>query len=204
MGLFGNKFKKIKRTEVVDTICTLEQQQQEMLDEIGQRKKEIAALYVQGKNEKARDMQIYYAKKIQNLEQQNAAASKRLQFMNSNITALMQLKGALDDREFVQNNSKLPLNQLLNSPKELHKFLSEITHVKMQQEGNLEQTMEVFDSANEGYVESERLYGVDEQTNNILAMFETEKQLDDEMRIVTGEEPAEEAPAPREEPQKAE
>ena len=107
MGLFGNKFNKIKRSDVVDTIISLEKQQQDILEQIENRNKTCDEYMKKGKLEKDTNMRMYYAKKISTMKKENLLDTKRLQFIDSNILSMQQLKNALDDKEFIKNNSML-------------------------------------------------------------------------------------------------
>ena len=180
MGLFGNRFNKIKRSDVVDAICDLEKQQKEILESINNHQKEVEDLMIKGRRERDRNMQLYMAKRITLLKKENANNTKRLQFVLSNISAMNQLKTALDDREFIKTNSKMPLNKMLNNPAELKSFLSKISNKKMAQEERLAENLSTFDEVEQEYIENETLYGSDTETDNILAMFEMGQQLDDE------------------------
>lgn len=180
MGLFGNRFNKIKRSDVVDAICDLEKQQKEILESIGNHQKEISDLMIKGRRERDRNMQVYMAKRITLLKKENTYNTRRLQFVLSNISAMNQLKTALDDREFIKTNSKMPLNKMLNNPAELKAFLSKISNKKMAQEEKLAENLSTFEEVDQEYIENETLYGSDTETDNILAMFEMGQQLDDE------------------------
>ena len=200
MGLFGNRFNKIKRSDVVDAICDLEKQQKEILESINNHQKEIGDLMIKGRRERDRNMQIYMAKRITLLKKENANNTKRLQFVLSNISAMNQLKTALDDREFIKTNSKMPLNKMLNNPAELKSFLSKISNKKMAQEERLAENLSTFDEVEQEYIENETLYGSDTETDNILAMFEMGQQLDDEagegLEVPEDDDKPEEPPKP--------
>lgn len=87
----------------------------------------------------------------------------------------------MDDREFIANNSKISLNDMLTNPKELEKFLSKTNVKKMQHEDKLAGSLGVIDTVNESYVENEKVYGVSDNMQNILAMFEADKTNEDNM-----------------------
>lgn len=183
MGLFGNKYNKIKRGDVVDAIVELEKSQQKELQDIETRNAEIEKNMVMGRKSKDRNLQIALAKRINMLKAENTKAAKRIQYLNGNIQALNQLKTALDEREFIVNNSKLPLNKLLSNPAQLRKFLNGVTINKQKQEAILGDTLDVFEENEENYVEDERIYGVNKNDDSLLAMFEEENGFDDALNF---------------------
>lgn len=181
--MFGrSKYDKLKRADVVDAICALEKQQMEMMERYDENKRSIDSLFKKGKAEKDKNMQIFYAKKIGTLQSENAQTGKRLSLLNANISALNSLKNAMDDKEFIENNSKLSLNELLAKPGELSKFVGKVTSKKMKREASIEQSLDIFETAQSDYVENESIYGIDQNTNEILALFEKsdEPALEDE------------------------
>ena len=149
MGLFGNKFKKIKRGDVVDAIVELEKAQQNEISAIGEREKEIEKLMEQGRRTKDRNLQLALAKRINMLKAENANTAKRIQYLNANTQALNQLKTSLDDESFIVNNSKMPLNKLLSDPGQLRKFLNSVTLKKQRSENVLGEALDVFNEAEE-------------------------------------------------------
>ncbi|MEG1509402.1 MAG: hypothetical protein RR454_02985 [Clostridia bacterium] len=182
MSIFSRKkFDKIKREEVVEAIIGLEKQEEDIIASFDESKKKIGELVAKGKRETDRNMQVAYAKKIESIQRENASASKRWQFVNSNLSAMYALKSAMDDREFIANNSKISLNDMLTNPKELEKFLSKTNVKKMQHEDKLAGSLGVIDTVNESYVENEKVYGVSDNMQNILAMFEADKTNEDNM-----------------------
>lgn len=181
MGLFGNKFNKIKRSDVVETIISLEKQQQEIIEQIEGRNKTCDELMKKGKLEKDNNMRMYYAKKISSLKKENGLDTRRLQFIDSNILSMQQLKNALDDKDFIKNNSKMSLNQMLSKPAELRSFIAKINNDKMKREEQVAENLTTFEEINEEYIENEKIYGADEDAENILAMFEMSDDLDTEL-----------------------
>lgn len=179
MGLFGNKFKKIKRGDVVDAIVELEKAQQNEISAIGEREKEIEKLMEQGRRTKDRNLQLALAKRINMLKAENANTAKRIQYLNANAQALNQLKTSLDDESFIVNNSKMPLNKLLSDPGQLRKFLNSVTLKKQRSENVLGEALDVFNEAEENYIPDERIYGINESDDALLSMFEEQNSMDD-------------------------
>ncbi len=197
MGLFGNRFNKIKRGEVVDTIIALEKQQQEILEQINGRTKACEEMFKKGKVERDKNLQMYYAKKISSMKKENSLEARRLQFIDSNISSMQQLKNALDDRDFIANNSKMSLNQMLSKPAELRSFIAKINNNKMKREEQVAENLTTFDEVEEDYIENEKIYGTDEDAENILAMFELDNELESEVQKAPNEEAKQEEPEPK-------
>lgn len=175
MWPFKNKFEKIRRSEVVDSIIELERKQEEEIAAVDERNATIVQLKKQGAKQKDRAMRLALAKKINRLIAENGNSARRIQYLNANLAALNQLKEALDDREFLSNNTNMPINALLNNTSALRKFLMSTTGKRMAGESNLTNALEVFDEAAEAYEGDERIYGMNEDDEKLLAMFELEE-----------------------------
>jgi len=176
MGFFDffrrkNAFEKIQRSEVVDAIIQLEKQQDDIISTVEENNVEVKEVFAKGKAETDQNMKLFYAKKIEALKRNNAMSAKRLQFIITNITAMYNLKNAMDDKEFLQNNSNVSLNEMLSKPAELQSFLTSINATKMKSEEQLVNTLETFDLAESSYTENEDIYGVSAGQDSILSMF---------------------------------
>lgn len=172
MCFFKNKFEKIKRSDVVENIINVEKKQQEEMDAVEEREKEIDKLLKAGSETKSRDRQLTLAKRINLLRKENQMANQRIQYLNANLLALNQLKTAIDDKEFINNNSDMPINKLLTDTNALRKFISGISGQKMRSESMLSETLETFEEVEDAYEADERIYGINEQDDQLLSMFE--------------------------------
>ena len=184
MGFFDifkkkTKFDKISRTEVVDSIIQLEKQQESIVSSIEENNVTITGLFAKGKAEKDTNMRVFYAKNIENLKKNNAMYGKRLQFIATNMSAMYQLKSAMDDREFLSNNANISLNEMLKQPAQLSKFLNSVNATKMNSEESLESVLDTFDMAESAYVENDSIYGSSVGQQDILAMFDEQAISDD-------------------------
>lgn len=172
MCFFKNKFEKIKRSDVVENIINVEKKQQEEMDAVEEREKEIDKLLKAGSETKSRDRQLTLAKRINLLRKENQMANQRIQYLNANLLALNQLKTAIDDKEFINNNSDMPINKLLTDTNALRKFIGGISGQKMRSESMLGETLDAFEEVEEAYEGDERIYGINEQDDQLLSMFE--------------------------------
>ncbi len=183
MGLFHSKkkFEKIQRTDVVENIIQIKKMQQDIVDDIAEREKEIAKMLADGRKARSRELQLVFAKRIKIMQHENQQLTHRLTYLDSNLRALNQLKLAIDDKEFLTNNSDMPLNKLLNDTTALRKFLSSLSQSKMSAESKLSSTLETFEDVEDAYEENESIYGTDQQDEELLAMFEVQNSEDDEI-----------------------
>lgn len=179
MWPFKNKFEKISRGDVVDCIINIEKRQQDEINSVTERNKEIDKLLVEGRRSKSRDMQLALAKRINMLKAENQKVAMRIQYLNGNLQALNQLKNAIDDKDFLTNNSNLPLNKLLTDTNALRKFLVGVNSKKMVNEEKLSSTLDIFENVEESYEANEKIYGASQQDDQLLAMFEIQNSEDD-------------------------
>lgn len=179
MWPFKNKFEKIKRSDVTDTIVEVEKKQADEIALVEERNAEVARLKKQGMKTHDRDMRLVLAKKINRLLAENKQSVARIQYMNANLSALTQLKNALDDRDFITNNTNVPLNALLSDTKMLKKFLASVNSKKMVGETGLVNALDAFTDADEAYEGDERIYASNDDDEKLLAMFEIDESNED-------------------------
>ena len=189
MGLFDifkrNKFDKLKREDVVDSILALEKELGAIEDSIFSSKDKIDQMMARGKAEKDPDMRMFYAKKINTIKSERKTNIQRASYLTYNIQLLEKLKRAIDDNQFFANNSKMPLNQLLADQKQLAVFLNKALNTRVEAENVLTEADETFRTIEESYVENEEIYGVKQADNDLLAVFETDDMLSDVDAIPT-------------------
>ena len=118
-----NKFKKLNREDLVNSICELERQERTTEAEVLQKIKEIDALIDKGKKERNKDLQMLYAKKIANLNEEKQTSMERGMYLLYNIKLMNRLKDAFDSNTFFKTQTKVPLSELLIDQKGLAKFL---------------------------------------------------------------------------------
>ncbi len=185
MWPFKSKYDKLKREEVVDAICTLEKQEADIESGIVDRAKKIEELLEKGKREKSREIRLFYAKKINDLKEENEADVKRGMYLLYNAKLLRKLKTAIDDNTFFANTGKVSLGNLLADQRGLAVFLNKALNTKVQGENVLTAADDTWMEVQSGYVENERIYGVAGHDDELLAMFETEEQLEDERNMAS-------------------
>ena len=76
---------------------------------------------------------------------------------------------------------KVSLGNLLSDQKGLAQFLNKALNTKVRSEQVLTDADDTWNEVQSGYEENERIYGVNEDDDKLLAMFETGEQLDSEI-----------------------
>ncbi len=188
-----NKYKRLKREDLVNSICELERQERTIEAEIYQKIKEIDALMEKGKKERNKDLQLLYAKKIANLNEEKQTSMERGMYLLYNIRLMNKLKDAFDSNTFFKTQTKVPLSNLLKDQKGLARFLNKALETRISSEDVLTNADELFNEVRAAYDVSEPIYGVGKTEEDVLLMFEKENQLADENDIGV-EEAEKEAP----------
>lgn len=183
MWPFKSKFDKLKREDVVEAICTLEKQEADIETGITERAKQINDLMEKGRKEKSRELRLFYAKKINDLKEENESDVKRGMYLLYNVKLLRKLKTSIDDNTFFANTGKVSLGNLLADQRGLAVFLNKALNTRVQGENVLTAADETWMEVQSGYVENEKIYGVANHDDELLAMFETEDQLEDERNM---------------------
>ena len=183
MWPFKSKYQKLKREDVVDSICQLEKQESDIEQGIIEKTKQIEDLMRRGKAEKNRDMQLFLAKKITMLKEEKEADIKRGMYLLYNIKLAKRLKDAIDDNQFIANTGKISMRNLLADQKGLAKFLNKALNTKVKDEQILTSADEIFNEIQDSYEANDTIYGVQKNDDALLAMFETDKALDDDLDI---------------------
>lgn len=184
MWLFRrNKFKKLNREDLVNSICELERQERTVEAEVLQKVKEIDALMEKGKKEKSKDLQLFYAKKISHLNEEKQTCMERGMYLLYNIRLMTKLKDAYDSNTFFKTQTKVPLSELLKDQVGLAKFLNKALQTRIASEDVLTSADEVFSEVQSAYDVSQPIYGVGKSEEEILSIFEKENQLADEQEL---------------------
>ena len=181
MWPFKSKYDKLKREDVVDAICSLEKQEDDLEEAISSRAREIEELLAKGRKETNRELKLFYAKKITSMREENQTDVKRAMYLMYNMKLLRKLKSTIDDNEFFIKTGKVSLGNLLADQKGLAQVLNKALNTKVRSEQVLTDADDTWNEIQSGYEENERIYGVNEQDDELLAMFETGEQLDAEM-----------------------
>lgn len=181
MGFFSNIFKskydKLTREEVVDSICKLEKEGQNIEDGLVEKQKQIDDLMIKGRKETDKQLKLYYAKKINAIKAEREQDVQRAMYIMYNVQLLNKLKNAIDDNQFFKNTSKISLGNLLGDQKGLAKFLNKTLNTRVAAEDVLTSADEMFKNVEEAYDQNKTIYGMNNQDDELLAMFETEETV---------------------------
>ena len=183
MFFFKNKFDKLTREDVVDAICKLVQEEKDLEDDLASKSKQVDELMAKGRAEKSQDVRLFYAKKITNLKADREQNVQRAMYLMYNIRLLNKLKNAIDDNKFFKNTSNMSLGNLLADQKGIAKFLNQALGTRVSAEDVLTSADETFRQVEEAYDKNESIYGVSENDDALLAMFETEDQVEAEQEM---------------------
>ena len=175
-----NKYDKLTREEVVEAICKLETEEKELEEGLGVKQQHIDTYMQKGKTERSREMKLFYAKKINALKAEREQDIRRITYLMYNVQMLQKLKTAIDDNKFFKNTAKTSLGNLLADQKGLARFLNQALGTRVAAEDVLTSADETFRAVEEAYEPNQAIYGKNEQDDELLAMFETEEQLDSE------------------------
>ena len=178
-----NKFKKIQREDLVNSICELERQERTIEAEIFQMQKEIDALVDKGKKEKTEELRLFYAKKINHLKEQKKSTMQKGMYLLYNIRLMNKLKDAYDSNAFYKTKTKVPLSELLADQKGLAKFLNKALETRIASEDVLTSADDLFTEIQGAYDTNESIYGMKKEDEDLLTSFEKEKEILDEQTL---------------------
>lgn len=181
MGWFfkkKNKFNKLTYEEVSNAKRELEEKEEKIEKGILEKQAQIDEAMKLGKDEKNRHMRMILAKKIQFLREEIEQDYKRTLFLMYNMKLMNKLKLAIEDNEFLNDVDGVSLNSLLQDQKGLAKFLNKVLNRKIKEEDILTSADDIFEEVKDSYEESEKIYGIDDDVDKILASFELEDTIE--------------------------
>lgn len=185
---FKSKYDKITRDDVVDSICKLETECNKIEKEIVEKQAQISNLTAKGKEEKNRELRLFYAKRINALKSEIEQDTQRAMYLMYNTQLLNKLKGAIDNNEFFKNTSKMSLGNLLKDQVGLAKFLNKALNTRVTAETLLTDADETFREVETQYEKNEAIYGVGQSDDELLAVFEDAETAEMDYRTTTPDE----------------
>lgn len=183
MKLFKNKYDKLKREDVVNAIINLNNDLQKLEKEIELSGEEIDSLMVKGKKEKSPKIKIVYAKKINFLKNIREENMNKMLYTMYNIRLMEKLKAAIDDNQFFDNKLNTPLNKLLGDQKGLANFLNKTLNRRIKAEEILTDADDLFNEVNNSYQGNDSIYGVQENDEELLSIFEDSNTEEDSIFV---------------------
>lgn len=183
MCFFNNKYDKLTREEVVCAICTLEKDLQCIEGELVEEQKKIDEFMQKGKQEADREIKLFYAKRINSIKAERETSVRRAMYLLYNIRLLNKLKAAIDDNQFFKNSTKISFGNLLADQKGLAKFLNKTLNTRVKAEDILTSADETFKAVEDVYGKKDTIYGINQDDDALLAMFETEEMAEAKQEI---------------------
>ncbi len=172
-----NKYKKLKRQEVIDAIVELDNREASLEALLVSKAKEEEELLEKGKAEKNHDIRLLWAKKIESIRKERKTLVQRSLYLLYNLQLLNKLRDALDDKEFIKAAGDISLHELLADQKNLAKFLNQALNTRVKSEEIMTEADEIFNQVVESYEPDQKIYGVGETEDELLAMFEDSEEL---------------------------
>lgn len=185
---FKSKYDKITREDVVDSICKLETECNKIEKDMVEKQAQISNLTAKGKEEKNRELRLFYAKRINALKSEIEQDTQRAMYLMYNTQLLNKLKGAIDNNEFFKNTSKMSLGNLLKDQVGLAKFLNKALNTRVTAETILTDADETFREVETQYEKNEAIYGVGQSDDELLAVFEDAETAEMDYRTTTPDE----------------
>lgn len=185
---FKSKYDKITRDDVVDSICKLETECNKIEKDMVEKQAQISNLTAKGKEEKNRELRLFYAKRINALKSEIEQDTQRAMYLMYNTQLLNKLKGAIDNNEFFKNTSKMSLGNLLKDQVGLAKFLNKALNTRVTAETILTDADETFREVETQYEKNEAIYGVGQSDDELLAVFEDAETAEMDYRTTTPDE----------------
>ncbi len=178
-----NKYDKLTRESVVEAICKLEQESDEIDKSFETYQKRYEEILQKGRKEKDRNMKLLYAKKANMLQAERDQNVQRMMYIMYNVQLLNKLKQAIDDNAFYKKTSAASLNNLLSDQKRLAQFLNGALNTRIAAEDVLTSADETFKNIQDAYEPNQSIYGVNESDDSLLAMFEEEEMVASEQEM---------------------
>lgn len=185
---FKSKYDKLTREDVVDSICKLETECNKIEKDIIEKQNKISELTAKGKEEKNRELRLFYAKRINALKAEMEQDTQRAMYLMYNTQLLNKLKGAIDNNQFFKNTSKMSLGNLLQDQVGLAKFLNKALNTRVTAETILTDADETFREVESQYEKNETIYGVGQSDDELLAVFEDAETAEMDYRTPTPDE----------------
>ncbi len=187
MGIFKRK-NKINKEEVVSAIRELERQLDKVEDRIDSITEERKDMLRKGKLTKDQHKRLYLGKKIKYLDTEAKDKIDQAMLIMYNLQLSRQLKLAIENESFIENVGAVSVNKILNNPRQLAKFLNKALNRRVTHEQMLTEADDLFAEIKDNYDNPEQIYGVSEQDDQILSMFETEDIIEIEEEKAMAEE----------------
>ena len=177
MCLFKNKFDKLSRDEVIDTICMLEREEEEVEESIKSMSEKIKLMIDEGKELTDALSRTLLVKKITLLNEKRERAIRQAMYIMYNLRLSERLKDAIDDKSLVNRIKSLRSIKYFKDQRALALYLNKALKTKIKQEDVLTEADDTFRAIEQMYEENLQIYGISDITEDkLLAFFEEESE----------------------------
>lgn len=183
MWPFKSKFDKLTREDVVKAICDLENEAKKVESDVIGAQAKIDELIALGKKTSARELKLFYAKKINEIIAERQQNIQQAMFLMYNIGLLNKLKRTIDNNQFFKKTSGVAMNKLLSDQRGLAVFLNKSLNNRIKEEAILTDADEIFKQVEESYYETNEIYGQRSCDNDILAQMEISDAVEEEVEV---------------------
>jgi len=170
MGLFSKN--RFKRDEVVKAILELESKINILEIKIDQSDNERNLLLQKGIDTNDRNKRLMIAKKISYIDEDKQESIKQVMMLLYNLNLTQKLKNAIESNEFSTKMDSSQINKMLSDQKKLAKFLNKALNRRIKVEDMLTDTDELFKQVNENYQPNESIFGINQNDDELLSIFE--------------------------------
>ena len=180
MCIFKNKFEKLTREEVIDTICTLEREEALCEESIALYTEKIKAMMDEGKEIKDLLQRTLLVKKITLESEKRERAIRQAMYLLYNLRLSTRLKDAIDDKSLVDRLKSIRSIRYFKDQRALALFLNKALDTKIKQEDVLTDADDTFKVIEEMFSNNKQIYGISTFTEDSLMAFFEEESMDND------------------------
>ena len=180
MCIFKNKFEKLTREEVIDTICSLERDEALAEESIALYTDKIKNMMDEGKNMKDILQRTLLVKKITLESEKRERAMRQAMYLLYNLRLSIRLKDAIDDKSLVDRLKSIRSIKYFKDQRALALFLNKALNTKIKEENVLTDADDTFKVIEEMFSSNKQIYGIaDINEDSLMAFFEEENTLNE-------------------------
>ena len=178
MCIFKNKFEKLTREEVIDTICSLERDEALAEESIALYTEKIKNMMDEGKGMKDILQRTLLVKKITLESEKRERAMRQAMYLLYNLRLSIRLKDAIDDKSLVDRLKSIRSIKYFKDQRALALFLNKALNTKIKEENVLTDADDTFKVIEEMFSSNKQIYGIaDINEDSLMAFFEEENTL---------------------------
>lgn len=180
MCFFKNKFEKLTREEVVDTICMLEREESLCEDSIAVYTAKIKSMMDEGKTMQDILQRTLLVKKITLESEKRERAIRQAMYILYNLRLSERLKDAIDDKSLVDRLKSIRSIKYFKDQRALALFLNKALNTKIKEEDVLTDADDTFAVIEQMFSNNKQIYGISNLTeDSLMAFFEEENNANE-------------------------